>query len=515
MLRQLTGRAAATALLLALCSVPLAAVEAREVLGVAHAAGRYNFTPDDYLDEGADRVLELGGEVIKVFLVPEMVQSFYSFNSDWSPTPLDVVELAQRPYFQSLFAKPFSTYLLVVVPVTGAPQFVDGLSKEEADAERDQMYRLTKYLLSAYAHSGKTFVLQNWEGDHVLRFGLGPGVAPDAVRLQGMADWWNVRQEGVRQARQEVGEDGVEVDHAAEVNFLADAMAGKVTATNGVLPATDCDLYSYSSWDLDFTSRRLVAALDYLATKAPASRRFGHRNIYVGEYGMGKTDGAPEGKRYDRIRQLMEAAIAWGVRYAVYWQVYCNEPLEGFRGAGRPRNRDLRGHWLVRPDGQRAPIWETFVTQLRSSWQRAALETSGELFVTVARRDHALAAALAARDTWQVLTVKDWNGGALESGDTVSLQAHDGLFVSAKGSTGGRVFAKPDLAGGNELFTIRRVDGEGHEAPGRIDPGDGFTLQAFASHRYLGTDASGRGAIRALRTVPTATEVFHYRIPDE
>jgi hypothetical protein len=376
------------------------------------------------------------------------------------------------------------------------------------------MYRLTKYLLTAYAGSGKTFVLQNWEGDHVLRFGLGPNEVPDAVRLRGMADWWNARQEGVRQARQEVGENDVEVDHAAEVNFLADAMAGKVTATNNVVPLTDCDLYSYSSWDLDFTSRRLVAALDYLAAKAPASRRFGHRNIYLGEFGMGK-DHAPEGKRYDRIRQLMEAALAWGVRYAVYWQVYCNESVQGFRGTGRPRNRDLQGFWLVRPDGQRAPIWETLVTQLRASFQRGSLVTSGGLLVTVGKSDHALAAARPARDVWQVLTIKDWNGGVLQSGDTVSLQGHDGLFVSAKGAPGGRVFAKPDLAGGTELFTIRRVDADGHDQPGRIDPGDSFTLQVLSSHRFLGTDAGGRGAIRALRTQPTPTEVFRYQVADE
>src|SRR4051794_33537986 len=149
-------------------ALPAGAADARDVLGVAHAAGRYNFTGEDYLNEGAGRILELGSRVIKVFLTPDHVQDAYPFNSDWNPPPVDVVELVQRPYVQELFAKPFSTYILVIQPVTGEPQFLDGLTADEAAAERDQMYRLAKYLLTAYPNTGKTFVLQNWEGDHLI-----------------------------------------------------------------------------------------------------------------------------------------------------------------------------------------------------------------------------------------------------------------------------------------------------------------------------------------------------------
>ncbi|HEY4574921.1 MAG TPA: hypothetical protein VIJ26_13170, partial [Thermoanaerobaculia bacterium] len=162
-------RGALAGLLLLAATAPAGAVDARDVLGVAHAAGRYDFTGGDFLNEGADRVLELGSRVIKVFLYPGHMQELYPFNSDWSPLSSDVVELAQRPYLQQLFAKPFSTFLLEITPVTISPQFLDGLTPEEAAAERDQMYRLAKYLLTTYAGSGKTFVLQNWEGDHLLR----------------------------------------------------------------------------------------------------------------------------------------------------------------------------------------------------------------------------------------------------------------------------------------------------------------------------------------------------------
>jgi len=498
----------AGALLISATAVPVVeATDARDVLGVGHAAGRYNFTEEDYLNEGADRILELGSRVIKVFLVPGQVQTFYPFNSDWSPTPVDVVDLAQRPYFQTLFAKPFSTFILEVVPVTGAPQFLDGLTKEEADAERDQMYRLTKYLLSAYANTGKTFILQNWEGDHLLRFGLSASAAPDATRLQGMIDWWNVRQDGVRQARQEVGEQDVQVLHAAEVNFVEKAMEGKVTATNDVIPFTDCDLYSYSSWDVEFTPGELVKALDYLASKAPDSHRFGNHDVYLGEYGMGKLHGAPEGQRYERIRQLMEAALGWGVRYAVYWEVYCNEAVHLY--AGRPRNKDLQGFWLVRPDGQKAPLWDALTKQLKAALFRGSFSSVSNQYVSVSA-DRSVNVAKPGDDPWEIFTIKDWNGGALESGDEVSLQAHDGLYLTVESGSKSRLFARSSSAGSPELFTIRKLEGGG-----RIQNGADVTFQSARSSKYLGTDAGGRGAVRALRLEPGPTEVFRYLEPKE
>src|SRR5580693_109601 len=42
--------------------------DVRDVLGVTHVAGRYNFTGEDFLGEGADQLLALGTRVIKVWL---------------------------------------------------------------------------------------------------------------------------------------------------------------------------------------------------------------------------------------------------------------------------------------------------------------------------------------------------------------------------------------------------------------------------------------------------------------
>jgi hypothetical protein len=484
------------------------AVEIRDVLGVSHAAGKYNFTGEDYLNEGAGQILELGSRVIKVFVDPSQMDVLYPFNSNWLPFTTDVVEIVQRPYFQQLFAKPFSTFILVVPP---APlvQFVDGLTPEEAGAERDQMNRLAKYLLTAYAGSGKTFVLQNWEGDHLLHAELAADTPPDPIRINGMIDWWNARQEGVQAARLELQPHNVEVAHGCEVNFLEAALQHKVTATNDVVPFTRCDLYSYSSWDIGFNPAELVRALDHLESKAPASRRFGRRNIYLGEYGKPKIQDVADVARFDTVRDLMEAALGWGVRYAVYWQVYCNEPAQADI-AGRPRNFQMRGFWLVRPDGRHSPMWDILDEQDSASIHRGTFSGYANQYLAIHPEGRAVAAERWLRgNPWSDFTIKDWNGSALESGDAVTLQGHDGLYLTVEAGIGGKVYARSSTAGLSERFILHKVDGGGP-----IRSGDSIVFET-RDHLYLAPEVGGHGLLRALRSVPGPTETFRFVAQDE
>jgi hypothetical protein len=497
-----------TAFLLLVVFPPVRAVEIRDVLGVSHAGGRYNFSDEDYLNEGADQIANLGSRVIKVFVDPSQMDVLYRFNSDWLPLTTDVVEIVQRPYFQQLFAKPFSTIILVI-PSAPLVQLADGLTPEEAAAERDQMYRLAKYLLTAYADSGKTFILQNWEGDHLLHAGLGVNTPPDAIRIQGMIDWWNARQAGVQAARLELRPRNVDVAHGCEVNFLAAALDGKVTATNNVLPFTQCDLYSYSSWDIGFDPGELVRALDLLESKAPASRRYGRRNIYLGEFGKPKISSVTDLERFDTVRDLMEAALGWGVRYAVYWQVYCNEPILD-NLVGRPSNSQMQGFWLVKPDGQHAPMWNMMAAQEGASIHHGTFSGYANQYLDVHPGNRGVGAEPWLRGSpWSEFTIKDWNGGDLVSGDAVTLQGHDGLYLTVEAGVGGKVFARASTAGRSERFILHKVDGTGP-----IRSGDSIVFET-RDHLYLAPEVGGRGLLRALRSVPGPTETFRFVEQDE
>ncbi|NIP26550.1 MAG: hypothetical protein GWN67_19240, partial [Phycisphaerae bacterium] len=82
----------------------------RDIIGITHVSGRYYLTDKDYLNEGADQILALGSRVIKVWF--DNPPRSYPFNSKW-PKMNSFVEMAQSPYFQELFKKPFKTYIMM------------------------------------------------------------------------------------------------------------------------------------------------------------------------------------------------------------------------------------------------------------------------------------------------------------------------------------------------------------------------------------------------------------------
>lgn len=481
-----------------LLAAPAAATEIRDILGATHAAGRYGFGGQDFLNEGADRLLELGTRVIKVWFRLDAGAS-YPWNSDW-PAAADLAELARTPYYRDLFAKPFTTYFLVVVPAGGGTPFLDGMTAAEIRAESDHLYVLARHLLTEYAGSGKTFVLQNWEGDHLLRQGLGRDEDPDPVRVQGMRDWWNARQDGVDRARREVGARGVTVAHAAEVNLLARAMEGRVAAVNDVVPFTRADLYSYSSWDLGFDRVRLVRALDYLEEKAPDSSLYGRRNVYLGELGAVPDQLGPGVSVRNTVLGLAETALAWGARWVLYWQLYCNEAARPYEG--RPGSGDLRGFWLIRPDGSRAPLWDDFRRRLPGALHHVSLTApAGRLVAAEEGGDDAVRADRFRADAATTLALTDLDGAVLESGDAVTLQARNGLYLTP---AGGAVWARSVEPGAAETFRVWKRGG------GEIRPGDAVVFQA-ATGRYLAVDLVS-GALRSDHLLVEPGEALRWRL---
>jgi hypothetical protein len=343
-------------------------------LGVTHVAGRYYLTDKDFLNEGADQILALGSRVIKVWFYGkrhEHPQSVYPYNSDW-PRVESLVEGAKSPYFKKLFDKPFTTYILVVTAL-GRPDdyWRNGITKQQKQDEQQQFYELAKHLLETYKGKGKTFVLQHWEGDWMIRGSVDGKIEPTPTAIKGMIEWLNARQTGVNQARSEVGQDGVRVYHAAEVNRVVSSMKeGRRNMVNAVLPHTKLDLVSYSAWDSALehyqNPRVFREALDFIAASIADSADFGDRNVYVGEFGMPENLYSIE-QIQKAIPNAVETALDWGCPYVVYWQLYCNELKDGKQQPPVRSNDAVRGFWLIRPDGSKTWVWEYFYRLLNAS----------------------------------------------------------------------------------------------------------------------------------------------------
>jgi len=322
-------------------------------IGVTHAAGRYHPRDGSFLLAGAQDVLALGAGVLKLWAMPDPAR-WYPFD-DW-PQTSSLLEVLQTPLFRRVFDLPFSTF--VVDAYRQAQPDIHywrgAFDETERHAEQDEFEAATRYLATTYAGTGKTFVLQNWEGDWSVLGHSDPSRDPEPDHLDRMVEWVEARQEGVRRGRAGGPEGAALVLHALEVNLVVKAMEGRPCVTNDVVPRTSCDLYSYSAYETSIRGDDFVAALDHLASRAPTSAYFGDRAVMVGEFGCPENDFDAEFVRRSLSRTL-DDALAWGCPYVIFWQVYCNE-----------QNADgsHRGFWLVRPDGSRSTAWDVLAERL-------------------------------------------------------------------------------------------------------------------------------------------------------
>ncbi|HEY1067595.1 MAG TPA: hypothetical protein VGE52_15840 [Pirellulales bacterium] len=327
-------------------------------LGVAHIGGLYSFSETDYLNEGAATARALGARCIKVSLSLDSDNpspKLYPFHSDW-PNATTLVELAETPYYRALFARDFHTFILTAFrPGRPAGYWREGFTVEDERAEEECFASLTRHLLQTYSQTDKTFLIQNWEGDWALRGCFDPAAKPSVAATEAMIRWLSARQRGVALARGEFA-GAARVFHGCEVNLVRQAQTQDApSVTTDVLPHLAVDLASYSAWDTKESPAHFAEALAFIAKHKRPTEPFGEHGVYVGEFGMPESECHPQ-QAFERTAALLAEARRFGCPYAVYWQLYCNEPTS------KPPvgNADYKGFWLVRPDGSRSPICRLF-----------------------------------------------------------------------------------------------------------------------------------------------------------
>jgi len=342
-----------------------------DIVGTTHVVGRYYHTKKDYLNEGADDVLAMGSRVIKLWFYAkrhEHPDAVYPYNSKWEKVD-DLVEGAKLPYWKAVFDKPFTTYILCVTSLGRSDEYwVGGISQDEARDEAMQFYELTRHFLTTYQGSGKTFIFQHWEGDwmtspdHERR--TDENLYPEPVVFENMVKWLNARQAGVNKAREEFGQNGVHVYHAAEINRVVKPMLeGKPRMVNRVIPFTNVDLVSYSAHDamlsvIEGKGDLLGPAIDFIKENLPPSAVFGDNSVYVGEYGVPENEFTKE-QITKVLEHTVQTALDKKCPYVVYWQLYCNEPRPNVMLPSW-NNADFRGWWLIRADGSKSHAWHYF-----------------------------------------------------------------------------------------------------------------------------------------------------------
>jgi hypothetical protein len=363
-------------------------------LGATHCAGRYAFSPEPYVVEGAKTIRErLDYRHLKLWFYE--LEQVYSQNSAWKledyPT---LASRAAHPYFRAAFALPFETIALEVKFSPAGdrhPRPPGHMVAPDMDfaREEEELYQLTKYLLSAYRDRRVTFILQNWEGDWMLRdFPGAPWTDPAKVpadlesRVETHVKWFAARQRGVNRARAEANDGSkCRVLHAIEVNRVFDTLRGAPTLCNRVLPRVEVDLISWSAYDgmqIDAHGTGDAAAIgvwqgmEIIRAHARTHERDskGRPQIMLGEFGVAENK-LPANKPAEPILEgTVAAALAQDAWLLHYWELFCNESNDPkYRDAPLDRNlraEELGGYWLIKPDNTlgRAGAW--FSQQLPS-----------------------------------------------------------------------------------------------------------------------------------------------------
>ncbi len=315
---------------------------------MAHVAGTYAVRHDQtesFLLSGALRAKELGSRTLKLFLTPEYKTKY---PQPWPDGISSLAQLADSAAFREVFEQPFDTFVLTTYSFsmgTGDPwrdRQVTGL----IDAEGRELDELVTLLSTRYAGTGKTFVLQTWEGDWALFGKADPSTVVPADRADRMAAWLSARHTAIATAREREARAGVTIANAVEVNRVLDHESG-LRVTTDVLPNTCADVISYSAWEaldvqVEVLETKLTRALELIRAHAPAGSA-----LMLGELGFAENEVTPTAALVERT---LSVAAKNDVRGAVYWQIFDNECTAA---------NGCRGFWVLRPDGSLSAAGQT------------------------------------------------------------------------------------------------------------------------------------------------------------
>lgn len=333
-------------------------------LGATHVNGQYYLTNEPFIIEGAKKIEELGYGIIKLwFYKADENAHGYKYHSDWKLTKtMTLKELARHPYYEEVFDMPFKVFALNIKDGYGGASTND--QTKTLNRVENEFYELTKYFLQKYKNRDVTFILENWEGDWTMRGGTSkvskwrkdsiPADAP--VRVKNMIDWVNARQRGVSRARKELGEGKCKVYNAVEVNKVYDGIwDGMPTITTDVLPKVKVDMVSWSAYDgKSEDGVKMYKGIDYLRHyMVPTDYMKGKKTVFIGEINEHENVNGNTRESVQKFCDIMMGVyLAQNIPYIFYWELYSNDVKSGRKDQSRKLTaEEMRGNWLIRPDG--------------------------------------------------------------------------------------------------------------------------------------------------------------------
>jgi hypothetical protein len=175
-----------------------------------------------------------------------------------------------------------------------------------------------------------------------------------------MTEWFNLRQKAIDDAKKATKHTNVFVYHYMEVNAVPAAMSGAPRLVNKVLPYTNVDFVSYSSYASSGAQfckdgtmpNSLLNALSFIESNLPPKEIPGKR-VWIGEYGFALVEGVTPEIQDQYTKIVCKTALQWGCPFALYWELYNNEYNAGLK--------QQMGFWMIDDKNVKQPVYFTYL----------------------------------------------------------------------------------------------------------------------------------------------------------
>lgn len=325
--------------------------------GCAHVRGLYTFPAGSgtQFTDGCNAIWDSGLRVLKIYLTKDYLAD-YPLQTSWSGVATNLTELASLSQYQAQLSREWEVVVLTTFTfANGTTNWwrVD-TSNAKLQAEYTEIYNLVTYLMTTYAGTNRTFVLQNWEGDWAFMDSFNPATPVPSEYVDRYAAFLAVRQKAVSDARRASTAVGVTVLNAIEVNRVLDSEVNYRRIVNDIAPRVRPDLASYSAYDSTIVEAGWgTDTADWIAKTEPLFRKALAKirsvwpgvPVFIGEFGFPENEATnehPGNSVYNMTRKILEICEDEGVLYCIYWQVFDNEASVPY---------SYRGYWFVKPDG--------------------------------------------------------------------------------------------------------------------------------------------------------------------
>jgi hypothetical protein len=328
--------------------------------GCAHTQGLYNY-PDDgnQFTNGCEAIRALGLSTLKIYLTKDYLLN-YPLQSSWSSVPTTLTQLAQTTQFANQLGSAWDTVVMTTFTFANGTTnwWRVGPTNAQLSAEYTEIYNLVVHILTTYNNSGRTYIIQNWEGDWAFMDSFSEATFVDRKMVDYYSAFLAVRQKAVSDARRVTAHENVTVLNATEVNRVLDAKAhpDRRRIIHDLCRQVTPDMVSFSAYEPTIVSTGwgtdqadweakcetdFTKALQLIINSVPAGTP-----LMIGEFGFPENEATNDHPSNDVSQMILKVdAIASRfpqIKYLLYWQVFDNEVSIPYT---------YRGYWLVKPDG--------------------------------------------------------------------------------------------------------------------------------------------------------------------